>query len=403
MKRLWACLLAVLLLAGCGAERTDPPAGEYTMPESGIGQREPVGEFTLTTEWESYDPSVNQVWFLLTNEGDEDAEVGTEYALETLGDNGTWYQVPFVENAAWNAMALVIPAGKMVAFSCGFSMFDYDFSGGGTYRIVKNGAVGEFTLKEGSAVSAERPCGFEPLEDLPDDYGAANAAEGDVIYTSDGVKNGEAVEAFLNKVCLGVPCQLRTVRDCSEGTPMIIDVMFQNDQFLWRMRNNGEIAEQRFSYIVTDGRDLYLSNGADWVTAERYAGKELACLAPEGTATPGAVGAVEQMTAERLAGNVARYRVWSADGEWGAALTDVPTAFSVSWRKPGEGSGGHLYDLRDWDGLETAILGLEWREDGALLLICGTAGGGTASLLFDPEAEVLTEVPGSRLSVEEPG
>lgn len=363
MKRLWACLLAVLLLAGCGAERTDPPAGEYTMPEIGIGQREPAGEFTLTTEWESYDPSVNQVWFLLTNEGDEDAEVGTEYALETLGDNGTWYQVPFVEN----------------------------------------GAVGEFTLKEGSAVSAERPCGFEPLEDLPDDYGAANAAEGDVIYTSDGVKNGEAVEAFLNKVCLGVPCQLRTVRDCSEGTPMIIDVMFQNDQFLWRMRNNGEIAEQRFSYIVTDGRNLYLSNGADWVTAERYAGKELACLAPEGTATPGAVGAVEQMTAERLAGNVARYRVWSTDGEWGAALTDVPTAFSVSWRKPGEGSGGHLYDLRDWDGLETAILGLEWREDGALLLICGTAGGGTASLLFDPEAEVLTEVPGSRLSVEEPG
>ena len=60
-------------------------------------------------------------------------------------------------------------------------------------------------------------------------------------------------------------------------------------------------------------------------------------------------------------------------------------AFSVSWQKPGEGSGGSTYDLRDWDGLATAITGLAWREDGKLILRCETADGGTNRLIFDPE------------------
>ncbi|SFQ14128.1 hypothetical protein SAMN05216343_12618 [Oscillibacter sp. PC13] len=390
MKKLLTWVLAVLLLAGCGAERTDPPAGEYTMPESEIGQREPVGKFTLTTEWESYDPSINQVWFLLTNEGDEDAEVGTEYALETLGDNGTWYQVPFVENAAWNAMALVIPAGETAAFPCSFSMFDYDFSSGGTYRIVKEGTAGEFTLKEGAAVSAERPYGFSRLEELPDDYGGGTATENDVVYTVGDVENGGAVAIFLDKVRLGVPCQLRTVQDDGGAAAMVTDTIFENGHLLWRMWNGGEMTEARFSYIVTDGANLYLSNGVDWPTAERYAGKELACLVPEGTAAPEAVDAAEQMTADRMAGNVTRYRVWSADGIWEAALTDTPTEFLVGWKNPGEGAWGKTYDLQKWDGLETAIWGLEWQTDGRLLLVCETADGGSARLAFDPETERLT-------------
>ena len=140
---------------------------------------------------------------------------------------------------------------------------------------------------------------------------------------------------------------------------------------------------------MTDGADLYLSNGADWETAERYANKELAWLVPAGTAYSAAVEAVDAMTADRLAGNTARYRVWSADGVWNAALTEQPTEFSVTWRKPGEGSGGKLYDVSGWDGLETAIWGLEWQEDGTLLLFCETVDGGSSRLTFDPARETL--------------
>ena len=392
MRRAWVCLLALLLLAGCGTEPETAGPVEQAPETESAEPAEPAapGEFSLKTEWESYDPSIKQVWFLLTNEGDEDAEVGTEYALETLGDSGTWHQVPLVENAAWNAVALAIPAGKTVAFSCSLSMFDYDFSGGGTYRIVKDGATGEFELREGAAVSAERPYGFAPLEGLPEDYGAANAPESDVVYTNDGVRNGEAVEAFLNKVRLGIPCRLRTVQDYGEGAVMVIDTTYENDHFLWQMWNGGGLTEQRFSYIVTDGTDLCLSNGADWPTAERYAGKELAFLVPMNTPSPAMVDAVERMTADRAAGSVIRYRIWSADGVWDAALTDTPTAFSVGWQKPGEGGWGRTYDLENWDGLEMAVWGLDWQEDGRLLLVCETVGGGSSRLFFDPETERLT-------------
>lgn len=401
MKKLISILLIFLMLTGCGAqkqtptEEKDPPAGEMALPESTYtGDDAGECDFTMITEWEEYDPSVGAVWFILKNESGRDAETGADYLLEILGENGSWYQIPMVENAGWNAIAYVIPAGESIAMACSFSMFDYDFSGGGTYRIVKEvegqTCTAEFRLKGGAAISAGAPYGFAPLEDLPETYGADTAAEGDVVYTNGGVKNEDAVETFLYKVGLGIPCQLRTVQDYGEGAVMVIDAIYENGHFLWRMRQGDYVAEERFSYIVTDGTDLYLSNGADWETAERYAGKELAWLVPMGTAGAAEVESVERMTADRLNANVTRYRVWSADGVWDAALTDVPTEFSISWRKSGEGSWGSMHDLNHWDGLETAIWGLEWQEDGQLLLVCETVDGGSSRLLFDPETEQLT-------------
>ena len=400
MKKLLTILLALALLTGCGAqeaktEEKGPPAGEMTLPES-IRADDDTGECacTVSTEWAEYDPSVGAVWYILKNESDRDVETGAAYQLETLGENGSWYQVPLVENAAWYAIAYELPAGGSIALACSFSMFDYDFSGGGTYRIVKEvegqTCAAEFRLKTGAAISTDAPYGFAPLEDLPETYGAAQASENDVVYTNDGVKNGGAVETFLDKVSLGVPCQLRTVQDYGENTPMVIDTIYENGHFLWRMRQGEDVAEQRFSYIVTDGTDLYLSNGADWETAERYAGKELAWLVPMETAGAAEIEAAEKLTADRIEANVTRYRVWSADGVWDAALTDTPTEFSISWRKSGEGSWGSMYDLNRWDGLETAIWGLEWQEDGKLLLVCETVDGGSSRLLFDPETERLT-------------
>lgn len=398
MKRLISILLIFLMLTGCGPqERTTPEeqgpsAGEITLPESSTQTEYDAGECacTMTTEWTEYDPSVEAVWYILKNESGRDVETGADYQLETLGENGSWYQVPLVENAAWYAIAYELPAGGSIALSCHFSMFDYDFSGGGTYRIVKEvegqTCTAEFRLKAGAAISADTPYGFAPLEDLPETYGADTAAEGDVVYTNDGVKNGEAVEAFLYKVSLHIPCQLRTVQDYGEGTVMVIDAIYENGHFLWQMRQGDYVAEERFSYIVTDGTDLYRSNGADWETAERYAGKELAWLVPMETAGPELISAVEKLTEDRLAANTARYRVWSADGQWDAFLTEIPTEFGVNFHSGGWGS---MYDLNRWDGLETAIWGLEWQEDGKLLLVCETVDGGASRLTFDPETETL--------------
>lgn len=71
------------------------------------------------------------------------------------------------------------------------------------------------------------------------------------------------------------------------------------------------------------------------------------------------------------------------------AWTEEPTAFSVGYQGT-DGSWGSSYDLAAWDGLETAITGISWQEDGTLRLECETTEG-TSVLTFDPETEELTD------------
>ena len=107
---------------------------------------------------------------------------------------------------------------------------------------------------------------------------------------------------------------------------------------------------------------------------------------------PELTAAVEETTAQRLEENTARYQIWSTDGVWSAALTNISMEFSVRWQKPGEGFRGGVYDLQNWDGLETSVTGIFWQEDGALLLTCNTSTGGTSRLAFYPETERLTSL-----------
>ena len=153
------------------------------------------------------------------------------------------------------------------------------------------------------------------------------------------------------------------------------------------MRDAGEITQRRFSYIVTDGTDLYLSNGADWDAGEQYGDKRVFLVPP--MAGEEWVSDVESMEADRLAENTARYSLWSDDGVWNVRLTEEPTVFSVSWKKEGEGAWGKRFDLQDWDGLETAITGIQWQADGMLILTCETADGGASKMLFDAETGSL--------------
>ena len=119
---------------------------------------------------------------------------------------------------------------------------------------------------------------------------------------------------------------------------MVIDVIYEDGTFLWKMRDAGEITQRCFSYIVTDGTDLYLSNGADWDAGERYGDKRVFLVPP--MAGEEWVSDVESMEADRLAENTARYSLWSDDGVWNVRLTEEPTVFSVSWQKQGEGAWG---------------------------------------------------------------
>ena len=388
MRRIWICLLALLVLAGCGEQETDagePPAEQETSS----------GSFSLEldTEWDVYDPSAEEIWCILSYEGEGDPlEFGAEYRLEVQTDSG-WEQVPFVEGTGWDSVLYTLHVGESWAFPCVLSLFDYSFTDG-TYRVVKEigdqTLTAEFTLTEGAAISAETPYGFGPMEDLPEDWDTAEAAaSGAVVFTEAGMENADAAETFLQKVSLGIPSQLRTLQNYYESWPMLIDVIYENDSFRWRMRTGGEITEKRFSYIVTDGTDVYLSNGADWDSTERY-DSDKAFLLPSGSGGD-LVPAAQELMADQTAGSTVRYRIWSADGVWDASLTETPTEFGVGWQRPGEGSSGSLYDLGDWYDEAPAITDIAWQADGTLCLTCETAEGGVQTFDFDPETGYLTE------------
>ena len=388
MKRIWICLLALLVLAGCGEQETDagePPAEQETSS----------GSFSLEldTEWDVYDPSAEEIWCILSYEGEGDPlEFGAEYRLEVQTDSG-WEQVPFVEGTGWDSVLYTLHVGESWAFPCVLSLFDYSFTDG-TYRVVKEigdqTLTAEFTLTEGAAISAETPYGFGPMEDLPEDWDTAEAAaSGAVVFTEAGMENADAAETFLQKVSLGIPSQLRTLQNYYESWPMLIDVIYENDSFRWRMRTGGEITEKRFSYIVTDGTDVYLSNGADWDSTERY-DSDKAFLLPSGSGSA-LVPRAQELMADQTAGSTVRYRIWSADGVWDASLTETPTEFGVGWQRPGEGSSGSLYDLGDWYDEAPAITDIAWQADGTLCLTCETAEGGVQTFDFDPETGYLTE------------
>ena len=397
MKRIWSCLLALLLLAGCGGEAQES-AGEAPAEEAPA-----AGSYSLEmiTEWAEYDPSADTIWCVLSHEGEgEPLEFGSEYRLEVRTDSG-WEQVPFAEGTGWDDILYTLPAGESWAFPCVLSLFGCDFTEG-TYRVVKEVAVlpgeteftlpveAEFTLAEGARISAETPYGFWPLEDVPEEAHPSELAEGGaVVFTEAGTENLDLAAEFLDKVSLGIPCQLRTVQDYYESWPMLIDVIYENDSFRWRMRTGGELTEKRFSYIVTDGTDVYLSNGADWDSTERY-DSDKAFLLPSGSGGD-LVPRAQELMADQTAGSTVRYRIWSADGVWDASLTETPTEFGVGWQRPGEGSSGSLYDLGDWYDEAPAITDIAWQADGTLCLTCETAEGGVQTFDFDPETGYLTE------------
>lgn len=226
------------------------------------------------------------------------------------------------------------------------------------------------------------------MEEVPE-YGdpAELSAGGAVVFTEAGTENADAAEIFLEKVSLGIPCQLRTLQNYYESWPMLIDVIYDGRGFLWRMRTGGEITEKRFSYIVTDGTDVYLSNGADWESTEQY-DSEKAFLLPSGSGSF-LVPAAEAMTDDRLAENTARYRIWSGDGMRAASLTEDPAEFSVIRCDPESGTWSRSWTIRELDDRATAVRDLSWLESGALLHITyETEKDGTLTVGFVPDAEL---------------
>lgn len=406
LKRFWVGLLALLTLSGCGSPampEDQPPEENGDGTVCGFIEAEPGHEgLFIMMEREVYDPSLTTFTYFVVNHGEETIEFGEPYRILRWTEGEGYQELTPREDWAFLAVGYILEPGHAMALTCTLDRYE-ETPEPGEYLLVKdlgNGGEATANIFLGESIyTADTPYGFEPLEDLPEGYGPVDAADTAAVCVSGKrVVNLENAKVFLQEAFLGVPCQLRVVQYYDQNDPMIIDVIHENGHYLWRMRHGGYMEERRYAYIVSDGMDIYLANGADWENTQTYK-SEKAFLLPETLAGEELVQMVLDETAERLEVNTARYKLWSGDGVWCASLLagESPTAFSVFWQRPEEGFAGGSYDLQNWDGVESMIWELEWTVDGRLAIRGEDILGRRFTDIFDPETEKLTTLTGEEI------
>lgn len=394
MKRIFAVLLCAALLCSCGVESgTSAPADSH--PETteeqkggadGLAPTE-VGEVlrdtgcVITTEHPAYGPDVETVTVLLENRSDAVLETGAAFSLEVDLRDGDWRQLKPSSDLCWIAIAYVVQPGETMALQCNLLAFDRSSFNNGRFRIVKSVGDGvctaEFTVSDDAPITAERPYGFVPLEDLPDTYSVGEAeADGCLVFsTGQPAKDEAAMHTFLTKIGLGIPCQLRILRCPLGESATLEDVIYENisgvgGRFTYRrMEKESVTEEQYYSYLNTDAWSIYLSDALLW--NDSRAGEPLALLAGDEAAPY--MAAIQTLVDAQMMANVTRCRVWNASGTACAGLTEEPLEFSVS--TPGKGS---LRTVEDAE-IGAAITNITWTDEDTLLLELTNASGGAAA------------------------
>ncbi len=213
---------------------------------------------------------------------------------------------------------------------------------------------------------------------------------GDVVVTFSGTKNIGKLEAFVNKAALGMAAMVRVVQYTIEGDPIITDFIYNENgsgYYLYRHDNSRDrfgaadkgMTQTIFSYLITDGEAIYLSDCAGWALLGMYPGAAPTQIAP--TAQPGDVaaliGPVEEMTGKRLAWGNTRYKVYSPGGDNSVGLTgdvgDETRDNKLSYRYSSPGRSEMRY-VTDPDKIATRITEVVWLNKDSFVLVCETTG-----------------------------
>lgn len=364
MKKIWSawvCLSMALALAACGAS---PAVPAETLPNSPHTAEDFGTEFTMTTEYPSYAPSMTEVTVFMENLSETEGGTGVDFSLEQES-RGAWVQLPPKQELAWTAQELVIAPKDSAALVCHLSAYDLSMAGDDAkLRIVKEigGAyyAAEFTMSNDSPITPETPAGLLPMQDLPMDYPMEQAvADGCMVFTPGGeTQNAAAMEQFLHKVGCTVNCQLRLAQYSMTGAVQLTDVRYEVVGMTGRFRAQYDGSRDGgsgstcmgnaydYSFLITDGWRIYLSNYALW---DRHADTENLAQSWELLAGEDAapyIAAVQTEVDANLADNVTRYRVWNGDG-W-AGLTELRDEFIYGY--PDHGRLVMLKDLETAEG-----------------------------------------------------
>ena len=348
MRKLLSLLLCVLLLSGCGGVEMPSAAdsgtggGADSLAVTEVRTDRLSGDCVMTTEYPVYGPDVDTVTVLIENRSEEPLETGADFSVEVdLGEGGEldWFRLEPAGGGdlCWFAIEYVVEPGGTLALPCDLSCYDRSAFPGGHFRIVKTvgGKVctAEFTVSEDAPITAETPYGFAPLEGLPPDYTAdAAAADGCVVFaTGKDVENGGAMDTFLTKAAMNIPCQVRLARFAAAGTVTVEDVVHEDVsgigcRFAYRRWENGAAEPVRyFSFLNTDGWYIYLSDALIW--NDSRISEPLELLA--GDEAEPYMAAIQDWADAMAEGNATRCRVWNPSGTACGGLTEELLEYSV--------------------------------------------------------------------------
>ena len=365
MKRILPLFLAILLagsLTACVSLAPTP----YSDMQNGYA-------FEIATQYDTYAPDAEVIHAVLYNGSDESLHFGADWSMEVLRD-GSWYRLPFVENACWISIAYELMPGGSFPFEVHTSMLAQSLKAG-TYRIIKEisgvPCAAEFTVAK-DGVGKENPHGYVPLEKLPAKYDDAYD-DGVIFVNSLGEHASAAIEAFFTHYEIGMSTQLRLGIYNDQHQLILEDLLVEKKlgtrQIRYRRdetRAGGTITETFYSYFVTDGGEIYLSNTPVF--------DNNAVLIPL-LENFDWFGHSERK--ERLKNTTGMYPAfWSPDGMKLVKLHGAKLEFSLSYLYEDGGQSGSVESIASVPGMKK-ITGAVWNGDSeSVILICETERAG---------------------------
>jgi len=393
MKRLCFLLTAAVLLTACTA-----------LTPSLYGEMPSGGTVTMDTQFAVYARDTEIIQLALHNGSDTQLEFGSKWHME-VRRGGQWMTIPFRENTAFHDLLYMLVPGGTHVFTVHTNSLDYTLTDG-TYRIVKEMAgnfdtvyAAEFTVGE-SKVGADSPYGYLPLEKLPAEYDDASE-DGVIFVNSLGQSDSTVVDAFFSHYEIGMNAQLRLGIYDDNHKLILEDLILEKKagarQIRFRRdetRAGGAITETIFSFLVTDGEEIYLSDTPHF-------DKDSAVLIPllENFDWVGHRELKERLNAMNEGAAPA---FWSPDGMKLITLphTDDPLEFAITELYENGGSAGALETISSVPGMKS-LRSVVWTPDGkTAMFLCETVSvpgraDMTGYVFYDPAAHKVTSYTSS--------
>lgn len=361
------------------------------VPGNGSGEVAMIDDsIKMSTEFPVYDKTCEYVTIIIENNSGSSVEFDSEWSLEKKV-LGTWMYIPFQSNAGFDSIAFNLDDGDEISNTCYISQTNGEMSNG-KYRIIKviNGVIRAVEFEIGkSEITAETPFGYESLGTM-EEYDYDVAVEDGVFIINTG-ENEENMIKFMKAVQMpGRESQIR-IGALNEHNELLITDIFRSRDGAYRVTtwNQNEFSELRktvyasssvikineyvetlnnimptkyYSYLVTDGEQLYLSNYSKYIKNNN----NMIILSSDSQISSIRDYIINDLETE----DSISYKVYSDDGTYSAQVNEVQNSDKLEFVLSEAGNSSRLMLNRENlnNPSEAKIVEFIWQSDNTLVI-----------------------------------